>query len=85
MEKGTQGWKVAWERSHQCVADVFARSEAGERSLSYLEGLRSGCERKKKLVGGGVGRGSFAFWDARTCWIVRVGTPMRFRPASASM
>jgi hypothetical protein len=67
MEKATQGWEVAWERSHQCVADVFARSEAGERSLSDLERLRSGCERKKKLVGGGVGRGSFAFWDASTC------------------
>ena len=46
MEKAIQGRKVALERSHQCVADVFARSEVRERSRSYLEGLRSGCERK---------------------------------------
>ena len=31
---------------HQRIGDVFARSEVGERSLAYLEGLLSGCERK---------------------------------------
>jgi hypothetical protein len=31
---------------HQRIADLFARSEVRERSLSYLEGLLSGCERK---------------------------------------
>jgi hypothetical protein len=46
MEKAIQGWKVALERSHQCIADVFERWEVRERSLSYLEGVRSGCERK---------------------------------------
>lgn len=33
-------------RAQQRVEDVFARSEVRERSLAYLEGLLSGCERK---------------------------------------
>jgi hypothetical protein len=28
------------------IADLFGRSEVRERSLAYLEGLLSGCERK---------------------------------------
>jgi len=34
------------ERDHQRIGDLFARSEVRERSLAYLEGLLSGCERK---------------------------------------
>ena len=33
-------------RAHQGMGDLFARSEVRERSLAYLEGLLSGCERK---------------------------------------
>ena len=33
-------------RTHQRMGDLFARSEVRERSLAYLEGLLSGCERK---------------------------------------
>ncbi len=33
-------------RARQRIGDVFARSEVRERSLAYLEGLLSGCERK---------------------------------------
>ena len=33
-------------RAHQREGDLFARSEVRERSLSYLEGQLSGCERK---------------------------------------
>ena len=46
MEKSIRGWKKELERAHQRMGDVFARSEVRERSLSYLEGLLSGCERK---------------------------------------
>ena len=46
MEKSIEKWKNELERAHQRIADVFARSEVRERSLSYLEGLLSGCERK---------------------------------------
>ena len=41
-----QGWKGELVRLHQRIGDVFARSEVRERSLAYLEGLLSGCERK---------------------------------------
>ncbi len=34
------------ERAHQRLGDLFARSEVRGRSLSYLEGLLSGCEQK---------------------------------------
>jgi len=46
MEKRIRGWKGELVRLHQRVGDLFARSEVRERSLSYLEGLLSGCERK---------------------------------------
>jgi SRSO17 transposase len=46
MEKTIRGWKGELMRAHQGVGDLFARSEVRERSLAYLEGLLSGCERK---------------------------------------
>lgn len=47
------------ERAHQGIADLFARSEVRERSLSYVEGLLSGCERKNSWqVAEWVGEGS---------------------------
>src|ERR1035438_10007897 len=46
MGKSIQRWKDELDRAHQRIADLFARSEVRERSLSYLEGLLSGCERK---------------------------------------
>src|ERR1039457_2453392 len=46
MEKSIEKWKNELERAHQRIADLFARSEVRERSLAYLEGLLSGCERK---------------------------------------
>ncbi|HVC90381.1 MAG TPA: transposase, partial [Acidobacteriaceae bacterium] len=33
-------------RCHDRIAGLFARSEGQERSLAYLQGLLSGCERK---------------------------------------
>jgi len=46
MKASMQGWKGELVRLHQRIGDVFARSEVRERSLAYLEGLLSGCERK---------------------------------------
>jgi len=46
MEKSIQRWKGELGRAHQRIADLFARSEVRERSLGYLDGLLSGCERK---------------------------------------
>jgi SRSO17 transposase len=46
MEKAIRGWKDELMRTHQRMGDLFARSEVRERSLAYLEGLLSGCERK---------------------------------------
>ncbi len=46
MENWIQRWKGELERAHQRIADLFARSEVRERSLAYLEGLLSSCERK---------------------------------------
>ncbi len=46
MEKTIRGWKNELMRAHQGMGDLFARSEVRERSLAYLEGLLSGCERK---------------------------------------
>ena len=40
------GWKRELLRAHGRIAELFARSEARERSLAYLQGLLSGCERK---------------------------------------
>ena len=46
MEKRLLGWKRELLRAHECVAGMFARSEARERSYAYLQGLLSHCERK---------------------------------------
>jgi len=46
MEKRFSGWKRELLRSHDRIAGLFARSEARERSLAYLQGLLSHCERK---------------------------------------
>jgi SRSO17 transposase len=46
MEKRLSGWKRELLRSHERIAGLFARSEARERSLAYLQGLLSHCERK---------------------------------------
>jgi SRSO17 transposase len=46
MEKRLAGWKRELLRAHSLIAGLFARSEARGRSLSYMQGLLSGCERK---------------------------------------
>lgn len=46
MEKTIREWKEELERAHERIADLFPRSEVRERSLVYLQGLLSGCERK---------------------------------------
>ena len=46
MEKTIRGWKDELMRAHRRIGNLFARSEVRERSLAYLEGLLSGCERK---------------------------------------
>lgn len=45
MEKQSTGWKCELLRAHERIAGLFARSEARERSLAYLQGLLSHCER----------------------------------------
>ena len=46
MENRLAGWKRELLRAHGLIAGLFARSEARGRSLAYLQGLLSGCERK---------------------------------------
>lgn len=46
MEKRLWGWKRELLRAHGLIADLFVRSEPRARSLAYLQGLMSGCERK---------------------------------------
>lgn len=46
MEQQSTGWKCELLRAHERIAGLFARSEARERSLAYLQGLLSHCERK---------------------------------------
>lgn len=46
MEKSIRGWREELVRAHQRLGDLFPRSEVRERSLAYLEGLLSHCERK---------------------------------------
>src|SRR5487761_1808781 len=46
MEKRIRRWKDELMRAHQRMGDLFARTEVRGRSLAYLEGLLSGCERK---------------------------------------
>ena len=46
MEKRLLGWRRQLLRAHGLIADLFVRSEPRARSLVYLQGLLSGCERK---------------------------------------
>lgn len=46
MEKTIRGWRKELVQARQRMGDLFPRSEVRERSLAYLEGLFSGCERK---------------------------------------
>ena len=46
MARTLRSWKRELQRSHDCIADLFARSEVRERSHAYLQGLLSHCERK---------------------------------------
>ena len=46
MKATIRGWKGELVRLHQRMGDLFPRSEVRERSLAYLEGLLSHCERK---------------------------------------
>jgi SRSO17 transposase len=46
MAKVLAGWKSEILRAHGQIAGLFARSETRERSLSYIQGLLSGIERK---------------------------------------
>lgn len=46
MEKTIRRWRDELEQAHQRMEDLFPRSEVRERSLAYLEGLLSHCERK---------------------------------------
>jgi SRSO17 transposase len=46
MEKRLSGWKRELLRAHGLIAVLFARSEVRDRSLAYVQGLLSGCERK---------------------------------------
>jgi SRSO17 transposase len=46
MEKRLSGWKRELLRAHDLIAGLFARSETRARSLAYLQGLLSNCERK---------------------------------------
>jgi len=46
MEKRLSGWRRELLRSHDRIAGLFARSEARDCSLAYLQGLLSHCDRK---------------------------------------
>lgn len=46
MAKRILGWKRELYGAHERIAGLFARSEPRERSLVYLQGLLSHCERK---------------------------------------
>src|SRR5665811_1247703 len=46
MEKRLSGWKRELLRAHGLIADLFVRSEPRARSLAYVQGLLSVCERK---------------------------------------
>ena len=46
MEKRLSGWKRELVRAHGLIAGLFARSKLRARSLGYVQGLLSGCERK---------------------------------------
>ena len=46
MKRAIRGWQEELVRLHQRMGDLFPRAEVRERSLAYLEGLLSHCERK---------------------------------------
>lgn len=46
MAKRILGWKRELSDAHGRIADLFARSEPRARSLAYVQGLLSVCERK---------------------------------------
>ena len=46
MAKRVLGWKHELLRAHGRIAGLFARSEPRARSLAYVQGLLSACERK---------------------------------------
>ena len=46
MAKRILGWKRELLGAHDRIAGLFARSEPRARSLAYVQGLLSGCERK---------------------------------------
>jgi SRSO17 transposase len=46
MARRLSGWKRELLQAHGLIGGLFARSEVRERSLAYLQGLLSGCERK---------------------------------------
>ena len=46
MENRLSGWKSELLLAHKRIAGLFARTEPRERSLAYLQGLLSNCERK---------------------------------------
>ena len=46
MAKRLAGWKLELLRAHDLIGGLFARSEPRARSLAYVQGLLSGCERK---------------------------------------
>jgi SRSO17 transposase len=46
MERRLLCWKRGLLRAHGLIAGLFVRSAPRARSLAYLQGLLSGCERK---------------------------------------
>jgi SRSO17 transposase len=46
MAKRVLGWKRELLGAHDRIAGLFARSEPRARSLAYVQGLLSACERK---------------------------------------
>jgi SRSO17 transposase len=46
MEDRLAGWKRELQGAHRLIAGLFGRSEVRGRSLLYMQGLLSGCERK---------------------------------------
>lgn len=46
MAKRVLGWRRELFRAHDRIAGLFARSEPRARSLAYVQGLLSVCERK---------------------------------------
>ncbi len=46
MEEWLAEWKRELLRAHSLIAGLFVRSEVRGPSLSYMQGLLSGCKRK---------------------------------------